>query len=209
MWLGTDKVFDAFKFYIAQTPYGVMQVHGYPFDAHGSTFIVEMNEEVWRAAGFDSFAAQQFAPGESDEKSIERVRELFADVLDGHEVMANNSKWINFTTVRNQHWRHENVVILGDAAHTAHFSIGSGTKLAMEDALALAATLARERKRRRRARGVRDRAEGRRTLDPARRTGKPRVVREPRPVRRPGPAAVRVQHHDAESPRHLRQPSAS
>jgi anthraniloyl-CoA monooxygenase len=141
MWLGTDKVFDAFKFYIAQTPYGVMQVHGYPFDAHGSTFIVEMNEEVWRAAGFDSFAAQQFAPGESDEKSIERVRELFADVLDGHEVMANNSKWINFTTVRNQHWRHENVVILGDAAHTAHFSIGSGTKLAMEDALALAATL--------------------------------------------------------------------
>lgn len=141
MWLGTDKVFEAFKFYIAQTPYGVMQVHGYPFDDKGSTFIVEMNEEVWRAAGFDSFAAQDFAPGESDEKSIERVRELFADVLDGHEVMANNSKWINFSTVRNEHWRHDNIVLLGDAAHTAHFSIGSGTKLAMEDALALAATL--------------------------------------------------------------------
>jgi len=141
MWLGTDKVFEAFKFYIAQTPYGVMQVHGYPFDEKGSTFIVEMNEEVWRAAGFDSFAAQEFVPGESDEKSIERVRELFADVLGGHEVMANNSKWINFSTIRNDHWRHDNIVLLGDAAHTAHFSIGSGTKLAMEDALALAATL--------------------------------------------------------------------
>jgi anthraniloyl-CoA monooxygenase len=141
MWLGTDRVFDAFKFYIRETPYGVMQVHGYPFDAHGSTFIVEMNEQVWRAAGFDSFDAREFAPGESDEKSIERVRELFADVLDGHEVLANNSKWINFTTVRNERWRSGNVVLLGDAAHTAHFSIGSGTKLAMEDALSLAACL--------------------------------------------------------------------
>jgi anthraniloyl-CoA monooxygenase len=141
MWLGTDKVFDAFKFYIRETPYGVMQVHGYPYDTHGSTFIVEMNQETWCAAGFDSYAAREFAPGESDEKSIERVRELFADVLDGHEVMANNSKWINFTTVRNQHWRHDNIVLLGDAAHTAHFSIGSGTKLAMEDALSLAACL--------------------------------------------------------------------
>ena len=141
MWLGTDKVFEAFKFYICETPYGVMQIHGYPFDAHGSTFIIEMNDAVWHAAGFDSFAAGDFAPGESDEKSIELVKELFADVLDGHQVLANNSRWINFTTVRNEHWRHDNIVILGDAAHTAHFSIGSGTKLAMEDALALAACL--------------------------------------------------------------------
>jgi anthraniloyl-CoA monooxygenase len=141
MWLGTDKVFDAFKFFILETPYGVMQAHAYPFDAGGSTFIAEMREEVWRAAGFDALAAQEFAPGESDERSIERVEELFADGLDGHEVMANNSKWINFTTVRCRHWRHGNVVLLGDAAHTAHFSIGSGTKLAMEDALSLAACL--------------------------------------------------------------------
>ncbi|HET6697660.1 MAG TPA: bifunctional salicylyl-CoA 5-hydroxylase/oxidoreductase [Nocardioidaceae bacterium] len=141
MWLGTDRVFDAFKFYIAQTPAGVMQIHGYPFDAHGSTFIVEMNSEVWRDAGFGEYADRDFAPGESDDASIARVRELFADVLDGHEVLANNSRWINFTTVRNESWRHENVVLLGDAAHTAHFSIGSGTKLAMEDALALAACL--------------------------------------------------------------------
>ncbi|TWP35427.1 bifunctional salicylyl-CoA 5-hydroxylase/oxidoreductase [Leekyejoonella antrihumi] len=141
MWLATDKVFDAFKFYIAQTPAGVMQIHGYPFDATGSTFIVEMASQVWRAAGFDAFADREFAPGESDEKSIAMIKELFADVLDGHEVIANNSRWISFATVRNQTWRHENVVILGDAAHTAHFSIGSGTKLAMEDALSLAACL--------------------------------------------------------------------
>ena len=138
MWLGTDKVFDAFKFYIRQTPYGVMQIHGYPFDATGSTFIIEMNSEVWSKAGFTDGS---FGPGESDTESIERVRELFAEELDGHGVMANNSKWINFTTIRNKRWRHQNVVLLGDAAHTAHFSIGSGTKLAMEDALALAACL--------------------------------------------------------------------
>jgi anthraniloyl-CoA monooxygenase len=141
MWLGTDKVFDAFKFYVRDTPHGVMQIHGYPFDTTGSTFIVEMTERVWRVAGFDDFAARRFAPGESDDKSITLVKDLFADVLDGHDVMANNSRWISFTTVRNETWRHGNVVIVGDAAHTAHFSIGSGTKLAMEDALALAACL--------------------------------------------------------------------
>ncbi|MDT4914614.1 MAG: anthraniloyl-CoA monooxygenase, partial [Pseudonocardiales bacterium] len=141
MWLGTDKVFDAFKFYVRETPYGVMQIHGYPYDANGSTFIVEMNDRVWERAGFDVFADHEFAPGESDEKSVAQVCELFADILDGHQVMTNNSKWINFATVRNERWRHDNVVLMGDAAHTAHFSIGSGTKLAMEDALALVACL--------------------------------------------------------------------
>jgi anthraniloyl-CoA monooxygenase len=141
MWLGTDLVFDAFKFYIVDTPHGVMQIHGYPFDATGSTFIVEMNDAVWRHAGFEAFAERGFAPGESDLMSIAEIRALFADILDGHEVHANNSRWISFTTVRNAAWHHANVVLLGDAAHTAHFSIGSGTKLAMEDALALAACL--------------------------------------------------------------------
>ncbi|MCG5221131.1 bifunctional salicylyl-CoA 5-hydroxylase/oxidoreductase [Streptosporangium sp. KLBMP 9127] len=141
MWLGTDKVFDAFKFYVLETPYGVIQGHGYPFDAHGSTFVAEMHEDVWRRAGFDEFANREFAPGESDEKSIARVKELFAEELGDCSLLANNSKWISFTTVRNESWRHENIVILGDAAHTAHFSIGSGTKLAMEDALSLAACL--------------------------------------------------------------------
>jgi len=141
MWLGTSKVFDAFKFFILDTPYGVMQVHGYPFDEKGSTFIIEMHEDVWQAAGFGAFADRQWRPGDSDEKSIEAVKDLCGHILEGHDVMANNSRWISFSTIRNEHWRHDNVVILGDAAHTAHFSIGSGTKLAMEDALALAACL--------------------------------------------------------------------
>ncbi len=141
MWLGTDKVFEAFTFDVRETPHGVMQIHGYPFDGHESTFIVEMTDEVWRRAGFADNDAGTFAPGESDEASIATVRELFADLLDGHEVLANNSRWISFTTVRNENWVHDNVVLLGDSAHTAHFSIGSGTKLAMEDALSLAACL--------------------------------------------------------------------
>ncbi len=139
MWLGTDLVFDAFKFYIVDTPHGIMQIHGYPYDATGSTFIVEMHDDVWRRAGFKARADRAFAPGESDEESIAEIRRLFAGILQDHAVHANNSRWISFTTVRNERWRHGNVVLLGDAAHTAHFSIGSGTKLAMEDALALAA----------------------------------------------------------------------
>lgn len=141
MWLGTDRVFEAFTFAVLHTPHGVMQLHGYPYSAQESTFLIEMHEDVWRAAGFAATENEVFAPGVSDDDSVEKIRELFADVLDGHEVLTNNSKWLNFTTVRNEHWHHENLVILGDAAHTAHFSIGSGTKLAMEDALALAACL--------------------------------------------------------------------
>jgi anthraniloyl-CoA monooxygenase len=141
MWLGTDLVFDSFKFYIEQTPYGVMQIHGYPYDATGSTFIAEMHDDVWRAAGFGQLAAAELAPGESDQASVQRIGELFADVLGGHRLLANNSRWLSFGTLRCGSWRDGNVVLIGDAAHTAHFSIGSGTKLAMEDALALAACL--------------------------------------------------------------------
>ncbi|AGP51784.1 hypothetical protein M271_00735, partial [Streptomyces rapamycinicus NRRL 5491] len=141
MWLGTDRVFEAFQFFVKQTDWGVVQVHGYPYSATGSTFIVEMHEDVWRRAGFDATEGTDFPPGASDEHAVARVHELFADELDGHQVFANNSKWLNFTTVRNERWHHGNLVLIGDAAHTAHFSIGSGTKLAMEDALALAACL--------------------------------------------------------------------
>ncbi|BCW47501.1 bifunctional salicylyl-CoA 5-hydroxylase/oxidoreductase [Arthrobacter sp. StoSoilB5] len=141
MWLGTDQVFEAFKFFVKETEFGVMQIHGYPYSDEGSTFIVEMHQDVWHAAGFDETANEVFPPGVSDEKAIAKIREIFAEELDGYEVLSNNSKWINFTTVRNQSWRKGNVVLLGDAAHTAHFSIGSGTKLAMEDSLALAACL--------------------------------------------------------------------
>jgi len=141
MWLGTSRVFEAFTFDVRETPWGVMQVHAYPFDDSGSTFIVEMHDDVWRRAGFESFGSAGFGPGESDHASIAKVGEVFDDLLGGHQVLANNSKWVSFTTMRNESWRAGNVILLGDAAHTAHFSIGSGTKLAMEDALALAACL--------------------------------------------------------------------
>ncbi|RJQ92474.1 bifunctional salicylyl-CoA 5-hydroxylase/oxidoreductase [Amycolatopsis panacis] len=140
LWLGTDLVFDAFKFHVLETPHGIMQIHGYPYGRDGSTFILELHEQVWQRA-FAPIAASGLGPGESDEKSIELIRELCADVLEGHRILANNSKWGTFGTVRCARWVHDNVVLLGDAAHTAHFSIGSGTKLAMEDALALAACL--------------------------------------------------------------------
>src|SRR3954470_2595720 len=139
IWLGTDLVFDAFKFHILDTPAGVMQIHGYPYGRDASTFILELHEDVWRRAGFR--APEGLAPGESDERSIDMIRSLCAEVLGGHRVFANNSRWTSFTTVRCDTWHHGNVVLLGEAAHTAHFSIGSGTRLAMGDAVAWAACL--------------------------------------------------------------------
>jgi anthraniloyl-CoA monooxygenase len=138
MWMGTDLVFDAFKFYIAETEHGVLQAHAYPYSRQMSTFIVEVAEDTWRRAGLDGLTPGALPPGVSDEASVRFCQELYAQDLEGHTLQANNSKWINFVTVRNSSWRSDNVVLLGDAAHTAHFSIGSGTKLAMEDAVALA-----------------------------------------------------------------------
>ncbi|MEU4673202.1 FAD-dependent monooxygenase [Amycolatopsis sp. NPDC023774] len=138
MWLATDRVLEAFTFLVEETEFGPVQVHAYPFSADRSTFIVEMNDHTWRRAGFTDGT---FGPGVSDTASVERCRELLHGFLGDAELLTNNSKWLRFTTVRNKTWRHGNVVLLGDAAHTAHFSIGSGTKLAMEDALALAAAL--------------------------------------------------------------------
>jgi anthraniloyl-CoA monooxygenase len=132
IWLAADFAFDAFRFEIAETEHGVMQLHGYPFEAGASTVIVEMHEDVWRAAGFDELGEQE---------SVERCAKIFADALGGRPLRSNKSAWTTFRTVVNEHWSHGNVVLLGDAAHTAHFSIGSGTKLAVEDALALAACL--------------------------------------------------------------------
>ncbi len=129
IWLGTDLVFDAFKFFIAEAGEGMVQAHAYPYDAGMSTFIVEMHERTWKRLGLGERAIDD---------AVAWCSELFADVLDGHPLYSNNSRWINFVTVRNRRWCVDNVVLLGDAAHTAHFSIGSGTKLAMEDAVALA-----------------------------------------------------------------------
>ncbi len=127
-WLGLDRRLEAFTFIFKESEHGLFQVHAYPFDETTSTFIVECREEVWKAAGLDSADEAQ---------SVAYLTRLFAEELGGHRLLTNRSIWRTFPTVRNERWFHGNVVLLGDAAHTAHFSIGSGTKLAMEDAIAL------------------------------------------------------------------------
>jgi len=145
-WLGTDKPLEAFTFVFQDTPHGLFQVHAYPFEAAETggaaesgplalgTWIVECREETWKRAGLDRA---------TEEETVAFCRDLFADHLDGHRLLTNRSTWRSFPTVRCETWHRGNLVLLGDAAHTAHFSIGSGTKLAMEDAIALAESFRR------------------------------------------------------------------
>ncbi|MEM6957852.1 MAG: FAD-dependent monooxygenase [Myxococcota bacterium] len=129
IWLGTKKPHEAFTFIFRQNAHGTFQVHAYQFDDSTSTFIVETDADTFARTGLD----------ENDEAgAVAYCEKLFADDLDGHGLLANRSRWIRFPTVRNRRWVYENVALLGDAAHTAHFSVGSGTKMAMEDAIALA-----------------------------------------------------------------------
>ena len=129
-WLGTTKPLKAFTFVFKNTDAGLFQVHAYPFEDGLSTWIVECREEVWRKAGLDTMTEPQ---------SVAFLEQLFAAELEGHALLANKSIWRTFPTIACEQWHHENLVLMGDAVHTAHFSIGSGTKLAMEDAIALAA----------------------------------------------------------------------
>jgi anthraniloyl-CoA monooxygenase len=132
IWLGAQKVLDAFTFIFRENEHGLFQVHAYPFSGTTSTFIVECDEASWLKAGLDK----------ADEQvSLDYCQQLLAADLDGAALLSNNSKWINFPTLKTKTWHHKNMVLLGDAVHTAHFSIGSGTKLAMEDAIALATAL--------------------------------------------------------------------
>ncbi len=128
-WFGTDLVFDAFTFIFEPTDHGLFQVHAYPFSGDRSTFIVETTEETWRQAGLDRLG---------EKESLAFCEDLFATHLDGHRLFSNRSAWINFVTLANQNWHLGNIVLVGDAVHTAHFSIGSGTKLAVDGAVALA-----------------------------------------------------------------------
>ena len=138
IWLGTRRLFEAFTFAFEQTEWGWFQAHAYKFDGETSTFIVETPEEVWRASGLNQMT--------SDE-CIAFCERLFAKYLGGHKLITNarhlrGSAWVNFLRITNQTWLNfaapAPMVLLGDAAHTAHFSVGSGTKLALEDAIALA-----------------------------------------------------------------------
>lgn len=137
VWLGTTLPLHAFTFLFERTEHGWFTVHAYRFDEELSTFIVECREETWLAHGLDNAETDQ---------TIAFCEKLFAPYLNGHRLMANSAHlrgrdWLNFTRVGNERWVYENVVLLGDAAHTAHFSVGSGTKLAMEDAIGLADAL--------------------------------------------------------------------
>jgi anthraniloyl-CoA monooxygenase len=134
VWLGTTRSFPAFTFYFKESPYGLWRVHAYQYEAGHSTFIVEARKETWRAAGMERA---------TEEDTVAFCEELFAEELEGHPLLANRSIWRQFPTIRNANWHHGNVVLIGDAAHTAHFSVGSGTKLAMEDAIALVEALQR------------------------------------------------------------------
>ena len=139
IWLGTEQKFPAFTFAFERTEHGWFQIHAYQFSDQLSTVIVETREETWRAHGLD---------GHSTPQSIAFCERLFARYLGGHKLLSNakhlrGSAWLNFNRVLCRRWHHGNVVLIGDAAHTAHFGIGSGTKLAMEDAVALVQHVAR------------------------------------------------------------------
>jgi anthraniloyl-CoA monooxygenase len=140
VWLGTSKVFDAFTFAFEETEHGWIWAHAYRFAPDCSTFIVECSEETWRNFGFDKM---------SQEESIAACEKLFAKYLDGHTLQSNathlvgSAAWLNFRRIKCDNWAVGNTILLGDAAHTAHFSIGSGTKLALEDAIKLAEVLNR------------------------------------------------------------------
>jgi anthraniloyl-CoA monooxygenase len=140
IWLGSHQPLQAFTFAFEHTPWGWFQLHAYRFDHDTSTFIVETREETWLAAGLDRA---------DPDGSVAFCEGLFGGYLRGHRLLTNSrhlrgSAWLNFNRVRCEKWHHRNVVLIGDAAHTAHFSIGSGTKLAMEDAIALARALSEQ-----------------------------------------------------------------
>ncbi|MFO0724012.1 MAG: FAD-dependent monooxygenase [Myxococcota bacterium] len=132
VWLGTTFPFRAFTFYFKENSHGLWRVHAYRYNQEHSTFILECTEETWKKSGMDQA---------SEDETLRYAEALFKEELAGHALLKNRSIWRSFPTIRLGRWSHENVVLLGDAVHTAHFSIGSGTKLAMEDAIALVAEL--------------------------------------------------------------------
>ncbi|MCT9142968.1 FAD-dependent monooxygenase [Streptomyces violarus] len=140
IWFGTTYAFDGLTFVHQDGPHGVFAAHAYPISDSLSTFIVETDADSWAVAGLDAFDPST-PPGPSDEKTKSYLEDLFREQIDGHSLVGNNSRWANFVTRRARSWRRGTWVLLGDAAHTAHFSVGSGTKMAMEDAVALAEAL--------------------------------------------------------------------
>jgi anthraniloyl-CoA monooxygenase len=129
IWYGTKQLFHGLTLTFRENDAGVFSAHSYKFNQTTSTFIVECDPQTWEQAGLAAM---------NEDVTRAYIEQVFASDLQGHQLLSNNSKWINFVLVKNARWAFENVVLIGDALHTAHFSIGSGTKLAMEDAIALA-----------------------------------------------------------------------
>jgi len=127
-WLGSTKEFDAFKYFFRMTDYGPMVMHCYQYEPGMSTWICEMQSETMARAGFT---------GQDEKTYVAELADIFAEELDGHPLITNRSIWRQFPEVRNDRWVSDNIVLIGDSQHTAHFSIGSGTKLAMESSIAL------------------------------------------------------------------------
>jgi anthraniloyl-CoA monooxygenase len=127
-WMGSTKPLDAFSFFFRETPYGIFIAHCYQYEAGRSTWVIETDPETFDRAGLGEL---------SEEESADFIAGVFAKELDGHDLITNRSLWRNFPMIRNARWVKDNIVLLGDAKATAHFSIGAGTKLAMEDAIAL------------------------------------------------------------------------
>jgi len=129
IWYGTNQLFHGLTLTFRENEAGTFAAHSYKFNQTTSTFIVECDPQTFDRSNLE---------GKSDEDTRSYIASVFAQDLGGHPLLSNNSKWLNFVLVKNANWSYENLVLLGDALHTAHFSIGSGTKLAMEDAIALA-----------------------------------------------------------------------
>jgi anthraniloyl-CoA monooxygenase len=147
LWCGADFRLDHPIFAAVRTEHGTFVAHAYPYGPDRSTFLVETDETTWRRAGFDATTAALAGapPGASDDASIAYLSAVFADHLGGHTLLGNRTRWLRFPTVRCERWHAGRRVLLGDAAHTAHYSVGSGTKLALEDAIALVDALGRSR----------------------------------------------------------------
>lgn len=129
VWMGSTKPLDAFTYFFRETPHGTFVAHTYQYEEGMSTWIFETTENTWEKAGFETT---------NEEDTIQKLSEIFKEELDGHGLISNRSHWRNFPIITNKNWYKDNVVLLGDAKATAHYSIGSGTKLAMECAIALA-----------------------------------------------------------------------
>jgi anthraniloyl-CoA monooxygenase len=146
LWCGTEFALPRALFMPVTTDAGTFVTHAYPYSPDRSTFLIETDEHTWRRAGFDAStdALTTGPPEASDDVALAYLSQAFADPLEGHRLIGNHTRWLRFRTVRCERWHVGNVVLLGDAAHTAHYSIGSGTKLAMEDAIALVDALGEE-----------------------------------------------------------------